>query len=73
MSTFSILERDDDLSEEVTDVCGAMAFLLQGTEGMVTPLWEIAAIWSEAGARGLADGLPTTVVDGAAFAKPMPW
>ena len=45
MSTFSIKERNDDMSEEVADVSGAAAFLLRGTEGMVTPLWEVAAIW----------------------------
>ena len=67
MSTFSIKERDDDMSEEVADVSGATAFLLPGTEGMVTPLWKVAAIWSGAGVQGLADGLPTTVVDGAAI------
>ena len=65
MSTFSIKEKDHNMSEEVADVFGATAFLLRGMEGMVTPLWEEAAIWSGAWAQGLADGLPTTVVDGA--------
>ena len=40
MSTFSIKERLDDLSEEVADVSGAIAFLLRGTDGMIAPLWE---------------------------------
>ena len=64
MSTFSIKERDDDLFEEVADVSGQTTFLLRGTEGMVTPLWEGTTILSEAGAEGVVDGLSTMVVDG---------
>ena len=35
VSTFSTKERLEDLSEEVADVSGATAFLLQGTDGVV--------------------------------------
>ncbi len=64
MSTFSIKEREDDFSEEVAEVSGAMAFLLRGTDGLVAPLWAGAATASGAGADGVAGGLPTTVVAG---------
>ena len=64
MSTFSIKEREDDSSEEVAEVSGATTTLLRRTEGMVTPLWELAGTWSEARAVGVAVGLPTTVVAG---------
>ena len=56
----------------MADLFGAMVFLLQGTEGLVTPLWEGAAIWSGAGAEGVAVGLPTTLVVGALVAEPIP-
>ena len=39
-----------------------MAFLLRGTDGLVAPLWARAATALGAGARGVAVGLPTTVV-----------
>ena len=65
MSTFSISERLDDLSDEVAEVSGATTFLLRGTYGMVAPLWEGAATRSGGGAEGVVFGLPTTVVDGA--------
>ena len=64
MSTFSINERLDDLLEEVADVSGATTFFLRCTDGMVTPLCEGAGTGSEAGADGVALGLPTTVVAG---------
>lgn len=66
MSTFSIKTREDDFSEEVAEVSCATAFLLRGTEGRVTPLWEGAGTRSGAMAEGVADGLPTTIVVGAA-------
>jgi hypothetical protein len=65
MSTFSIKERLDDLSEEVADVSGATAFLLRGTDGIVAPLWEGTGAGLGWGAEGAALGLPTTVVAGA--------
>ena len=49
MSTFSIKEREDECFEEVAEVSGAMAFLLRGIEGMVTPLWEGAKPGREKG------------------------
>jgi hypothetical protein len=65
MSAFSIKEGEDDFSEEFADVSGATAFLLRGTEGRVTPLWDGAGIRSSGMAEGVADRLPTTVVAGA--------
>lgn len=65
MSTFSISERVDDLSDEVAEVSGATAFLLRGTDGMVAPLWDGAATRSGGGPEGVGSGLSTTVVDGA--------
>ena len=62
MSTFSIKERLDDLSEEVVDVSRAIAFLLRGTNGIVAPLWEGVGTGLGAGAETVAVGLPTTVV-----------
>ena len=53
MSAFSIKEGEDGFSEEVADVSGAMAFLLRGMEGMVTPLWEGAGTWLEQGQKEL--------------------
>ena len=38
MSTFSDKQRLDDLSKEVADVSGAIAFLLRGIDEMVAPL-----------------------------------
>ena len=62
MSIFSINERLYEFSEEVADVPVATTFLLQGTDGMVAPLWEETAKRSGARAEGVAVGLPTTVV-----------
>jgi hypothetical protein len=62
MSAFSIKEREDDLSKEFADVSGATAFLLRGTEGRVTPLWDGAGTRSSGMAEGIADEFPTTVV-----------
>ena len=64
MSTFSIKAREDDFSEEVVDVSGVTAFLLRGTEGRVTPLWDGVGTRSGAMAKGVADGLPTIVATG---------
>ena len=66
MSTFSIKEREDDFSEEVAEVSGAMAFLLRGTETMFTPLCEGAGTGLGGRAEGVVGGLPTTVAAGAA-------
>jgi hypothetical protein len=62
MSAFSIKEKEDDLSGEFANVSGATAFLLRGTEGRVTSLWDGARTRSLGMAEGIADGLPTTVV-----------
>ena len=64
MLTFSIKEKEDDFSEEDAKVSGATAFLLRGTEGSATPLWEGAGRRSGATAKDIALGLPTTVVAG---------
>ena len=65
MSTFSISERVDDLSDKVPKVSGATTFLLRGSDGMVAPLWDGATTLSGEGVEGVGFGLPTTVVDGA--------